>query len=434
MNDFEQARGRDEVSKMTTGSRQRIVDSPKGIDVYLWDKLLGKIANDPHRESWAFRYSDEFRETGIQPSPLAMPTSLSETYYIEDSRSPTFLGLPGLISDSLPDQFGRRLFNHWWKGLQVPPNPRYTLFMLAFMNSRAMGALTFRPRRGEIRKARPIHLPTLVDQCVRLDEVKDVSKENFDELIHVGAFAGGARPKAVVCWNPRSGDLRTGQGEAPEGFEHWLLKFDLGGTSSMLGRIEYAYHLMARAAGIHMEDCRLLEEGGRAHFMTRRFDRGPQNARHHIQTLCAMDYMDYRMCPYFAYGQFFNVIQRLNLPYQDLEEAFRRMVFNVMARNQDDHTKNHAFRLRQGASWELAPAYDLTFVSGPGIRHQMSVNHKLQDLTRQDLLAEAKRFSIAGKPTLDQVRAALLRWPEFAGMAGLSEETTATIAGQFQAL
>lgn len=395
---------------------------------------MGKLAIDHRFGCYAFRYSDEFRALGIEPAPLKMPVSKSVTFLFTDHRSSTFLRLPGLISDSLPDSFGREVLNLWYQQRGLVLAADNALEMLAFMNSRAMGALEFRPGRGETRKPRPLRLSRLVEAVDHMAAPETASKMAFQELASVGAFAGGARPKAVICWNPQTSELLTGQGLAPAGFEHWLLKLDLGGKASSLCRIEYAYHLMARAAGIHMEDCRLLEEGGRAHFMTRRFDRGPQNARHHVQTLCAMDHMDYRMCPYFSYGEFFNVIQRLNLPYQDLEEAFRRMVFNVMARNQDDHTKNHAFRLKMGASWELTPAYDLTFASGPGIRHQMSVNNKLQDITRQDLLTEAKRFSVAGMPTLEQVRAALQRWPEFAEKAGLSEEVTNTIAGRFPAL
>jgi serine/threonine-protein kinase HipA len=261
-------------------------------------------------------------------------------------------------------------------------------------------------------------------------------------IIRVGTSAGGARAKAVVAWNPETNEVRSGQFDVAPGFEHWLLKFDgMGrdlelGTGADYGRIEYAYHLMARAAGIAMTSCRLLEESGRAHFMTRRFDRttdGTRTVKHHVQTLCAMDHLDYRQRAIHAYAQLFMVIARLGLGDEAVSQAFRRMAFNVMARNCDDHTKNFAFLLRQGGNWELAPAYDLTHAYNPRgewtYQHLLGVNGKFGGITRADLLVEADRFGVRRpRELLDEVRTAVEGWPQFAREAGVGEHASGHVA------
>ena len=307
---------------------------------------------------------------------------------------------------------------------------------LGYMSNRAMGALQFRPARGPgTQHAFAIHLRELVDtarKAVHGDfDGDDHTQIALRQIIEVGTSAGGARAKAVIAWNRKSEEIRSGQLEVPAGFEHWLLKFDgMGkdldlGVSQDYGRIEYAYHLMATAAGIQMTECRLLEENGRAHFMTRRFDRDDGNMRHHIQTLCAMAHLDYKKKGTNSYAQLFDTMARLGLPYEQKEEAFRRMVFNVMARNCDDHTKNFAFRLRQGHPWELTPAYDVTFAHSPRsewtAQHLLSVNGKFKDFTEDDLLVEADRFAIGTAPrVIQQVRRAILAWQTFGARAGLS--------------
>jgi serine/threonine-protein kinase HipA len=264
-------------------------------------------------------------------------------------------------------------------------------------------------------------------------EDDDHANAALRSIIEVGTSAGGARAKAVIAWNPATEEIRAGQLAAPPGFEHWLLKFDgMGkdndlGASNEYGRIEYAYHLMARHAGIAMTDCRLLNENGRAHFMTRRFDRDDGDVRHHIQTLCAMSHVDYKKIGANSYAQLFDTAKRLKLPYSDLEEIFRRMAFNVMGRNCDDHSKNFSFRLKRGSAWELAPAYDVTFAHSPGSKwthqHLMSVNGKFHDFTEDDLLEVANRFGIGTAPrVLDRVRTAIRAWPKFAGQAGVSTQ------------
>jgi serine/threonine-protein kinase HipA len=254
----------------------------------------------------------------------------------------------------------------------------------------------------------------------------------------VGTSAGGARAKAVVAWNPQTNEIISGQLDAPPGFEHWLLKFDGMGVDTELGatrdygRIEYAYHLMAQQAGLNMTQCRLLKENGRAHFMTRRFDREDGLVRHHMQTLCAMSHLDYKKKGVNSYSQLFQTISELGLPYKDTEEAFRRMAFNVLARNCDDHTKNFSFRLRQGHAWELAPAYDVTFAHNPNgewtHQHLMSVNGKFKDFTAADLLAEASRFGIGtARRVLGEVQGAIKGWWKFAESAGVTTAVAADI-------
>jgi serine/threonine-protein kinase HipA len=286
-------------------------------------------------------------------------------------------------------------------------------------------------------------------KVIRADLSGDIQAQAaLANIIRVGTSAGGARAKAVVAWNPQSNEIRSGQFDAAPGFEHWLLKFDgvgkdaeLGGSADY-GRIEYAYHRMAEAAGIRMSPCRLLEEGGRAHFMTRRFDRDivdGATVRHHMQTLCAISHLDYKQRATHAYAQLFIAIAQLKLGDEAIGQAFRRMAFNVMAKNCDDHSKNFAFRLKQGGDWELAPAYDVTHAYNPKgewtYQHLLSVNGKFSGITRADLLVEADRFGVR-RPldALADVRAALDAWPDFAHTAGLSPKTLDDIRSNFKHL
>jgi serine/threonine-protein kinase HipA len=264
-------------------------------------------------------------------------------------------------------------------------------------------------------------------------------------IIHVGTSAGGARAKAVIAWNPETNIVRSGQFDAAEGFEQWLLKFDgVGkdfelGTGADYGRIEYAYYLMARRAGIEMTECHLLTESGRAHFMTRRFDRDVidgKTVKHHVQTLCGMDHLDFKQRGTHAYAQLFIAASQLNLGDVALDQIFRRMAFNVMARNCDDHTKNFAFRLKQGGTWELAPGYDITHAYNPKgkwtYQHLMSVNGKFEAITGKDMMTEAERFSVSRpKDLLAEVRAAVEGWSQFAKEAGLSNDSSSRVAADF---
>lgn len=415
------------------------------VEVYLWDTQIGAVALDPAYGFYAFAYTEQAQAAGIQPSPLVMPLR-SDPYLFTELPQLTYKRLPAMLSDALPDDFGNALIDRYMAEKGIPRDRITALDRLAYMSSRGMGALTFRPGRGPAnRNLTALELGSLVAvarQAVRGNiEDEDNANSALRNIIEVGTSAGGARAKAVIAWNPTSNDIVAGQMFAPPGFEHWLLKFDgMGadrelGESQDYGRIEYAYHLMARAAGIAMTECRLLEENGRSHFMTRRFDREGGDTRHHMQTLCAMGHADYKKKGTNAYAQLFLAMQGLDLPYEDFEEAFRRMAFNVMARNCDDHSKNFSFLLKQQQAWRLAPAYDVTFAHNPRgewtHQHLMSVNGRFKGFHRDDLLHEADRFKVGtAARVLDEVREAVGRWKEFARQAGLADKSADSIQSQ----
>lgn len=424
------------------------------IEVRIWNRRVGAVAPDPRLGCYVFAYDPAWRRTGIELAPLTMPlTDLRPSFAFPDLAEPGYKRLPGLLADALPDDFGNALIDAWMSARGVDKRAISTLDRLAYMGRRGMGALEFRPARGAHREsAKPLEMKNLVEAARRVvygDLSGDVQAQTaLANIIRVGTSAGGARAKAVVAWNPQTDRIRSGQFDAAPDFEHWLLKFDgvgkdaeLGG-SAHYGRIEYAYHLMVKAAGIRMSDCRLLEESGRAHFMTRRFDRDiaeGQTVRHHVQTLCAMSHLDYKQRATHDYAQFFMVIAQLKLGDEAVGQAFRRMAFNVMARNCDDHSKNFAFRLKQGDTWELAPAYDVTHAYNPKgewtYQHLMSVNGKFSGITRADLLAAVDRFGVRRpQDALQDVRAAIDNWPEFAKQAGLGQTTIDDIRAEFEPL
>jgi serine/threonine-protein kinase HipA len=423
-------------------SRYRHVDR---VEVFLWGRQVGAVALDPAYNYYAFAYADDFRGQGVEPAPLRMPLSSEETFLFTDLPEETYKRLPAMLSDALPDDFGNALINKYMAEKGIAATDVTPLDRLAYMSNRAMGALTFKPARGPAtRTPTSIELSELVNEARRavagaIDN-DDNTNAALRSIIDVGTSAGGARAKAVIAWKRSTNQIKSGQLQAPEGFEHWLLKFDgMGrdnelGMSQDYGRIEYAYHLMARRAGIVMTECRLLAENGRAHFMTRRFDREEGDVRHHMQTLCAMSHLDFKKKGANAYAQLFATIAELGLPYEAMEEGFRRMAFNVMGRNCDDHAKNFSFRLRKGHPWELAPAYDVTFAHNPQgywtSEHLLAVNGKFKDFTVDDLLAEAERFGVGtAMRVIQEVRAAIRDWPEFAEAAGVSAQERDKIQG-----
>ena len=433
---------------MATTKKSKPYKHVPAVEVHLWGEHIGSVALDPAYGYYVFAYTAEFAAKGIEPAPLYMPVAAEEPYLFTDLPEATYKRLPAMLSDALPDDFGNALINRYMADQGIAVQDITALDRLAYMNNRAMGALTFKPARGPARhKPTAIELGTLVEEARRA-VAGDIANDDhanaaLRSIIEVGTSAGGARAKAVIALNPMTKEIRSGQLDAPDGFEHWLLKFDgMGkdfelGASQNYGRIEYAYHLMAIAAGINMTECRLLEENGRAHFMTRRFDREGENTRHHLQTLCAMAHLDYKKKGTNAYSQLFKTIDQLKLPYRDKEEAFRRMVFNVMGRNCDDHTKNFSFMLRKDSTtWELAPAYDVTHAHNPEgewtNQHLMSVNGKFKDITEADLHAEADRFGIGtAKKVVAKVSAAFRSWPQLAEQAGIPKAEIAKIQSQF---
>jgi serine/threonine-protein kinase HipA len=424
------------------------------IEVRVWGEQVGAIAPDPTLGYYAFEYSSAWRRAGIELAPLTVPLEDRRTVFIFPNLArASFHGLPGVLADALPDDFGNALIDAWMVQHGVERNSITVLDRLAYMGKRGMGALEFRPARGSSREsAAPIAMKSLVEESRKLVQgnfaLDHEAKAALANIIQVGTSAGGARAKAVIAWNPVTDEVRSGQFDVAPGFEHWLVKFDgVGpdmelGTGSDYGRIEYAYSLMARAAGIEMSDCRLLRENNRAHFMTKRFDRdtsGGETHKHHLQTLCAMSHLDFKQRGTHAYGQLFMTIAELGLGDDAASQAFLRMAFNVMARNCDDHTKNFSFRLKQGGAWELAPAYDVTHAYNPKgewtYQHLMSVNGKFRDIVRDDLLKEADRFGVRRPQNLlSSVRDALDSWNEFAGEAGLGKSSSDRVAGDFRPL
>lgn len=406
------------------------------IEVRLWDTRVGAVAFDPNLAHYAFEYMPAFCGSGIEPAPLTMPARNARAPFVfPDLPELTYQRLPAMLADALPDDFGNSLIDAWMAQRGVVISQVTPLDRLAYMGKRGMGALEFKPARSPERpRHTAIVLSKLIEsaRCVIRGEIGDDARVQaaLTQIIQVGTSAGGARAKAAIAWNPATNEIRAGQFTVDDGFEHWLLKFDgmgadreLGGSQEY-GRIEYAYHLMAIAAGIAMSPCRLLEENGRAHFMTRRFDRDG-NRKHHMQTLCAMAHLDYKQKGTHDYAQLFLTITQLGLGYAALEDAFRRMAFNVMASNCDDHTKNFAFLLREGGQWELAPAYDVTHAHNPQgewtHQHLMSVNGQFSRITHDDLLAVADRFGIGtGRKVVSQIGTAIANWPDFARQAGVS--------------
>jgi serine/threonine-protein kinase HipA len=421
------------------------------IEVRAWGKRVGALAPDPKLGYYAFAYEPSWRRSGIELAPLTMPLDdRRETFVFSNLPEATFRRLPALFADALPDDFGNALIDAWMAEHGTTRAEITTLDRLAYMGKRGMGALEFKPALGSHREsAAPLQMKALVEEARQLIEA-DVSadahaKTALANIIRVGTSAGGARAKAVIAWNPATNQIRSGQFEMASGFEPWILKFDgMGkdfelGTGGDYGRTEYAYYKMATQAGIVMSECRLLEENGRAHFMTRRFDRDVVNGltmKHHVQTLCALNHLDYKQRGTHAYSQLFITAAEIGLKDEAVRQMFLRMAFNVMSRNYDDHTKNFSFILKQGQSWQLAPAYDVTHAHNPRgewtYQHLMSVNGKFDDITRADLLAEADRFGVP-RPAelLSGVRSALENWTGHAKQAGLSPSKSDELARDF---
>jgi len=418
------------------------------IEVWVWDRFVGAVTLDPSLSYYAFEYDPTWKRTGGELSPLHMSLKESRSVYVFPTLpEATYFRLPALLADALPDDFGNALIDAWMAQRGIVKSSVTVLDRLAYMGKRGIGALEFRPARGAHKESSaPVEMKVLVEEARRLVQgtfsVDHEAKAALANIIKVGTSAGGARAKAVIAWNPATDEVRSGQFDAPPGFEHWLLKFDgVGedeelGTGEGYGRIEFAYYLMATAAGIRISDSRLLEENGRAHFMTKRFDReviGGKTVKHHIQTLCAINHLDFRQRGTHDYSQLFMTASELGLDDDALNQIFRRMAFNVMGRNCDDHTKNFGFILRQGQPWNLSPAYDVTHAYNPRgkwtYQHLMSVNRKFKDISKADLLEAADRFSVR-KPEniLSDVRSAIGSWSQFAKRANLSPSLQKRVA------
>ncbi len=426
-------------------TRKSAFKAVQAVSVDIWGMAVGAVALDPDTGYYAFEYEPKFVNAGIELSPLHMPLADANAPFVFPTLPVnTYQRLPAMLADALPDRFGNALINAWMAERGIPQTNVTALDRLAYMGRRSMGALTFKPSRGpQTTAATAVQMSQLVAEAravINGDFIdSDHASDLLRQIIQVGTSAGGARAKATIAWNRHTQDVRTGQFEIPAGYEAWLLKFDGIGLDSQLGpgknygRIEYAYSLMARAAGVTMSDCSLLEEGGRAHFMTQRFDRDG-NTRHHMQTLCGMAHLDFNQQESHSYHQLFQTLRQLQLDAPSFAQTLRRMVFNVLAANNDDHTKNFSFLLKQGGQWELAPAYDVTYAYDPGNiwlrQHLMAVNGKFSRITREDIRHVANTYSLLGvcNAIVEESRAAIARWPEFAEQAGLPHAVRDQIA------
>jgi len=414
------------------------------IAVYLWGERIGALAWNEGRRFAQFQFDPDYIRTGFDISPLRMPRAAGVFHFPELVDTKTFMGLPGVIADSLPEKFGNRLLDVYLarKGLRLDDmNP---LDRLCYLGNRGMGALEYQPDHETRNLNQPI--PVQVDDLVEvaqavLNERQSVSanlnKDGIETLITVGTSAGGAKAKAIIAINDRTHRVLSGQADVPSGFKHWILKFDDIGneehaTSEQIGRIEYAYNEMAHGAGINTMDCRLLEDGKRAHFMTRRFDRVDGNDKVHVCTFAGLVHADRDPPGSVGYERLFQSIRDLGLGQDALTEMYRRLVFNICSRNQDDHTKNHAFLMFGDGVWQLSPAYDLCFSYKPGNRfieqHQMACNGKRDHFDLTDLLEAGKAADVKRpRDIIAEVERATSDWPDFADSAGVNEEQAASI-------
>jgi serine/threonine-protein kinase HipA len=411
--------------------------------VCIWGADVGAVALDPSSGFGVFEYTPAWRQRGIEFAPLTMPTRGAKYVFPALPRA-TFMGLPSALADALPDTFGNALVDQYLATQGIDRSAITPLDRLAYQGKRGMGALEFRPARGPQQRSGPaVELERLVSaaRAAVRGSLADGQAE-LGPLIRVGTSAGGARAKAVLAWNPATGELRSGQIAPPPGFEHWLIKFDGMGTDDELGtggdygRIEHAYALMAGQAGITMMPTHLLEENGRAHFMTQRFDRLGDGTKLHMQSLCGLAGLDFNAIGAHSYEQLLQVSDALGLDGASRHQIFRRAAFNVAAANCDDHTKNHAFLMTADGTWSLAPAYDLTHAFNPHGRwtfqHLMSVNGRFAAIGRVGLQSMADRYQVPGaKAALADVATALDSWPEQARRAGLNGHLIDKIAADF---
>jgi len=425
-------------------------------EVRLWGRTIGAVSLQEDAQTAAFEYAGAFLNSGIQLAPLMMPLT-KRIYHFPELAYGTFSGLPGLLADSLPDKFGNALIDTWLASQGRRPEDFNAVERLCYIGTRGMGALEFAPVKGpRARKASSIQIDQLVALAsdvlternhLQASFAQEERRHALTDILRVGTSAGGARAKAVIAWHPTTNEVRSGQVQADSGFEYWLLKFDgvRGNRDKELndpqgyGAIEYAYYLMAIDCGIDMRPCRLLEEGGRRHFMAQRFDRLPDGRKVHMQSLCALAHFDYNQPGAYSYEQALFVMRQLGLSMTELEEQFRRMAFNIVARNQDDHVKNMAFLMNRSGHWSLSPAFDLTYAWNPAgawtAAHQMTLNGKRDDFSRADFRAAAMTAMMKrgrAEAILDEVQQVVSGWQAYAGRAGVESGQRRQIERSFR--
>lgn len=421
--------------------------------IEIWGKLVGAVAWDSNLEFGTFEFDPSFLTNELDLAPLTMPLAAAQRgqtkYDFRFLSRNTFMGLPGMLADALPDKFGHSLINAWLARQGRTPESFNPIERLCYTGRRAMGALEFVPiLNPSLEQSVPIEVGQLLElaQSIVAERKElhvDIQKSTSDallDILRVGTSAGGNRPKAIIALNDETNEIRSGQVDAPEGFDYWVLKFDgvkddALGDPAGYGRIEYAYYLMASEAGIKMAECRLLQEGGRAHFMTKRFDRTQGGGKHHLQSLCAIAHYDFNNPGAYSYEQAFQVNRELRLPYTNMDQLFRRMVFNVIGRNHDDHTKNTAYLMDRNGTWGISPAFDVIYSYNPTGRwtnkHQMSINGKRDNFERFDLekVGEEMGINEFGK-IIDEVNGIISNWKEYAVKAGVEQNQIISVGNQ----
>ena len=417
------------------------------VKVKMWGSTIGYL----HRQDnglIGFQYDENFITSGIEVAPIKMPLS-NLTYSFPALPEETFSGLPGMLADSRPDKFGNIVIKRYLESQGRTEDSLTVLEKLCYTGQRGMGALEYEPSTTIVDIDEKINIDALTKLASDILSEREALHINYDDnmiaqLMQGSSSVGGARAKTLIAWNPDTNDICSGQINAGQGYEYWLLKFDdiknnrdkdLNPDGAEYTRIEYAYYLMAKEAGIKMSECRLYKENGRAHFMTKRFDRkGVKGEKLHMQSLCAMAHMDFNSPRIYSYGDAFNVMRQLKLPHTDFLQLYKRMLFNEYARNYDDHTKNVAFLMDKKGVWRLSPAYDMTFSYSKSSTwvnaHQMLINGKADEITRGDFIKEAEKAGIKkseAEKSIQQVVNAVAKWDSFAEEAGLSLKNTERI-------
>lgn len=414
------------------------------VDVKLWGQLVGSLVWDYGNEMAVFEYDSAFRRNGIEPAPLTMPKSQGfRPFSFPGNKTLCFKGLPGMIADALPDKFGNQIITEWFARQGLPAEQITPLERLCYIGQRAMGALEFEPSKAS--EQLNVSTEIYIAELTRLAEEIYTKRASFQErmyqqdktildILRVGTSAGGAKPKAIIAYNDKTHEVRSGQVQAPEGFGYWLLKFD-GVTFSEhdaivenprgVGNIEYAYYKMAEDCGIDMSESRLLEEEGHFHFMTRRFDRTGSGGKIHCQTVAGLAHLDRDQR--HSYEEIFGIVRKMGLPMEASEQLYRRMVFNVVARNHDDHTKNFSFLMNKDGQWRLAPAYDLCYSYNPTGRwtshHQLSLNGKQDGFTKIDLLLVGERMGIYHyRSVVEEIIENVSQWKSVAAECGVIQQ------------
>ena len=412
--------------------------------ISIWHQRVGAIAWNSETSIGSFEYDAEFLKNNWDLAPIKLPidNAAKRIFSFPELRdSNTFKGLPGLLADTLPDKYGNALINSWLTSNGRPADSLNPVELLCFIGTRGMGALEFEPSKpkasNSVSKIELTHLISIAEEIVSgrkefTTKLNPNEKKDLLDILKIGSSAGGARAKAVIAYNPKTHEIKSGQADAPKGFSQWLIKFDgvtdkQFGSSTGYGRVEMAYYLMAKAANIEMMECQLLEENNRAHFMTRRFDRKNDNEKLHVQSFCAMQHYDFNEVNLYSYEQLFETMRLLGLPYPQAEQLYRRMVFNVMARNCDDHTKNFAFMMDKNGAWSLSPAYDICHAYRPGSdwvnQHALSINGKRKNITKSDLLTIAKQMNVKKAETIiEQISDVVSHWSNYAKQTNVDKK------------